>query len=124
MDYNTILLYHWQHNHDENYSFGNILVLFLIDCKMTYVGSSYNGRRTYTISGRICQRWDKQRPHSHSFVTDNFPDVSVANANNYCRNPDNHTDGPWCYTIDPDIERESCGIKLCMQPGMLFENYY
>lgn len=32
---------------------------------------------------------------------------------NYCRNPDRDKRGPWCYTMDPNIRHQSCGIKKC-----------
>lgn len=31
---------------------------------------------------------------------------------NYCRNPDG-SERPWCYTTDPQVEREFCDIPNC-----------
>merc|ERR1712179_482006 len=32
---------------------------------------------------------------------------------NYCRNPDNEDEGPWCYTTDPNKRWEFCDVPLC-----------
>uniref|UniRef100_A0A8C6ZK62 Kringle domain-containing protein n=1 Tax=Nothoprocta perdicaria TaxID=30464 RepID=A0A8C6ZK62_NOTPE len=32
---------------------------------------------------------------------------------NYCRNPDGDKRGPWCYTLEPAVRHQSCGIKKC-----------
>lgn len=36
---------------------------------------------------------------------------------NYCRNPDNSTVGPWCFTIDPQphLRHQECGVPQCSQ---------
>lgn len=36
---------------------------------------------------------------------------------NYCRNPDNATVGPWCFTTDPrpHLRHQECGIPQCSQ---------
>ena len=35
---------------------------------------------------------------------------------NYCRNPDNDSHGPWCYTMDPRTPFDYCAIKPCCEP--------
>ena len=32
---------------------------------------------------------------------------------NYCRNPDNDPEGPWCYTTNPEVRWEKCNIRWC-----------
>ena len=35
--------------------------------------------------------------------------------NNFCRNPDLSESTIWCYTIDPDVEKEICSpLELCL----------
>ena len=34
---------------------------------------------------------------------------------NYCRNPDNSSSGPWCFTSDPSLRHQRCGIPQCSQ---------
>ena len=69
-----------------------------------------------TRSGKTCQRWDSQTPHvpqASLVVAGNFPDSSVSDAENSCRNIDNDGNGPWCYTMDPSTRWEYCDIPLC-----------
>ena len=74
------------------------------------------GKTDVTGSGKICQEWISQWPHEHSHGDDAmFPDGRAAAARNFCRNPDNHIDGPWCYTIDPNQRYEFCNVALCTQ---------
>jgi len=43
-----------------------------------------------------------------------FPDESVNDASNYCRNPDSDYDeGVWCYTTDPATRWERCDVPAC-----------
>ncbi|EDL02069.1 plasminogen, isoform CRA_i [Mus musculus] len=37
---------------------------------------------------------------------------------NYCRNPDNDEQGPWCYTTDPDKRYDYCNIPECEEECM------
>ena len=85
-----------------------------IDCIQTEIGSEYTGSWSYTATGKVCQRWDSQHPHRHNLNnSDLFPDRNLANS--YCRNPDRKNgSGPWCFTTDPDVEWESCGLPLCL----------
>ena len=84
------------------------------DCKMKNLGTDYAGTKSETKSGIPCQRWDMQYPHEHS-QTDarRFPDATVSDASNFCRNPNQNPTGPWCFTIDPDLKWEVCDIPLC-----------
>nr|XP_033782287.1 hepatocyte growth factor-like protein isoform X2 [Geotrypetes seraphini] len=73
-------------------------------------GEDYRGLVDHTESGRECQRWDLQTPHKHLFRPEKYPDKSLDD--NYCRNPDS-SERPWCYTTDPNINREYCHIHKC-----------
>jgi len=64
-------------------------------------GADYRGCQSKTRSGRTCQRWRNQSPHTHS---QSYLD---AEDKDFCRNPDNeHT--IWCYTSDPGKRWEFC----------------
>ncbi|XP_044609970.1 hepatocyte growth factor-like protein isoform X7 [Equus asinus] len=73
-------------------------------------GEDYRGAVDRTESGRECQRWDLQHPHAHPFEPGKFLDKDLDD--NYCRNPDG-SERPWCYTTDPQTEREFCDLPLC-----------
>jgi hypothetical protein len=92
------------------------MYLHYTDCTHTTIGQEYLGTKAHTITGRSCQKWDLQYPHVHGMTDPNdFPDVSLEHANNYCRNPDRRPGtGPWCFTANPDILWEPCGIPLCL----------
>ncbi|XP_067861042.1 hepatocyte growth factor [Heptranchias perlo] len=81
-----------------------------VEC-MTCNGESYRGPMDHTESGKECQRWDLQKPHSHRFHPERFPDKGLND--NYCRNPNGRT-RPWCYTLDPHTSWEYCAIKECV----------
>ncbi|XP_063983190.1 uncharacterized protein LOC135165643 [Diachasmimorpha longicaudata] len=44
---------------------------------------------------------------------DDFPERSLRLAKNYCRNPTGDPKGPWCYTMEPSLIDDECGIPLC-----------
>lgn len=76
------------------------------DCFRMKLGRGYNGRVNVTVSGRDCQPWGSHIPHAHNFTW-------LWTEENFCRNPDDRADGPWCYTMDPETALESCGITQC-----------
>ena len=81
-------------------------------------GTDYKGKVKVTINNKKCQNWNSQTPHTHAVGNPTlYPDASLSDAQNYCRNPDNSADGPWCFTLDPDTEWERCDIPLC-NPGL------
>ena len=75
-----------------------------LECKTTDRGTEYIGFVNITQSGIECQRWDLYTPH-YSYFTDQ--------PENYCRNPDSTSGGPWCYTTNSSIRWELCGIPKC-----------
>nr|XP_020664690.1 plasminogen isoform X1 [Pogona vitticeps] len=78
-------------------------------------GKDYRGKISSTSGGRTCQEWHLQTPHRH----DSFTPVSHPRSGlekNYCRNPDDDVNGPWCYTTDPNKAWEYCDVPQCPSP--------
>jgi hypothetical protein len=97
------------HNHRQLY----VYFILAEDCKMTTKGLEYRGHISVTISGRTCQRWDRQYPHRQDYG--GYLPGRSSDHENYCRNPkdDSDVNGPWCYTTDSDKRWEHCNIPLC-----------
>lgn len=76
------------------------------ECLGTDNGISYFGTMKQTKDGTECQSWSAQTPHSHKYGY-------LEDQGNYCRNPDQDENGPWCLTTDPDIQWQSCDIPHC-----------
>ncbi|XP_028418128.1 A disintegrin and metalloproteinase with thrombospondin motifs adt-1-like [Dendronephthya gigantea] len=73
-------------------------------------GSSYHGNISVTAAGITCQSWTEQCPHRHTMNT-TYPELN--NAKNYCRNPKNSGQRPWCFTTDWNKRWEYCDIPKC-----------
>ena len=70
------------------------------------------GTVSHTESGRQCQRWDQQLPHSHSYnKAEYFADGVLPE--NYCRNALYENYNLWCFTEDEGKRWEYCNIKRC-----------
>ena len=73
--------------------------------------NEYQGRVSITRSGKTCQKWTSQYPHSHGFATPNkgFGD------HNYCRyfgHPPGLIDAEtvWCFTTDSNVTWDYCDV--------------
>lgn len=53
--------------------------------------------------------------YSHRYT----PTLRNGLEDNFCRNPDRDPRGPWCYTTDPAVRFQSCGIKSCREGKQL-----
>ncbi|MBN3295258.1 HGF factor, partial [Amia calva] len=76
-------------------------------------GSNYKGRRSVTKGGLKCQAWTSTVPHDHNFLPTRYKRKDLLE--NYCRNPNNETTGPWCYTTDPSTRHQSCEVPQCSE---------
>lgn len=56
---------------------------------------------------------------SRRFYPDRYPTQDLRE--NFCRNPNNDPGGPWCYTTDPNVRAEECGIPQCSE-GKALQN--
>ncbi|CAF0910943.1 unnamed protein product [Adineta ricciae] len=86
----------------------------IADCSITKDGIiHYSGQQALSKFGEECELWSHLQTIFPSVVTDPnfFNDASVKEAENYCRNPDNKGDGPWCYVLRSDkFEPVTCGV--------------
>uniref|UniRef100_A0AAV2IXU0 Hepatocyte growth factor n=1 Tax=Knipowitschia caucasica TaxID=637954 RepID=A0AAV2IXU0_KNICA len=74
---------------------------------------NYRGRRSWTKSNITCQAWSDNIINEHTFDPDKYPAHDLRQ--NFCRNPNNDPGGPWCYTIDPNVRAEECGLPQCSE---------
>lgn len=75
-------------------------------------GDAFRGSVATTTSGRTCQQWSRQWPHTHTLVA-GTPWGGELQAN-YCRNPLDFgvplQRAPWCFTTDPEVRWELCDV--------------
>lgn len=92
----------------------------LKNCKLTLAGVNYIGDMNETQAGSRCRRWET----IIGFTDNDFPDLSVRKARNFCRNPNSDPYGPWCYIHAAKQKKDTCNIPLCSSdcrltgPGM------
>ena len=69
-------------------------------------GRSYVGEANTTVDGIPCQKWSDTEPHDHSFTH--------VGDHNFCRNPTGASQSQvWCFTVDPDRDRQNCSVPFC-----------
>ena len=88
-------------------------------CRLTQEGREYRGNTSVTIDGFTCQAWTSQTPLLHEMTDpDLFPDQTLEEAQNFCRNPDGHPHGPWCYKMEHTASttitaKTTCNVPYC-----------
>ena len=63
------------------------------ECRETKSGETYTGTVSTTTDGWSCEYWVNIEGTIEGMQAKDFPDESVQNARNYCRNPDNDSRG-------------------------------
>lgn len=87
---------------------------FCIDCKISDTGVEYSGTRDVTETLKLCLPWNTLSEHATALQNpDRFPDATLDDAVNYCRNPDRKAGGPWCFYGDSQSQWEYCDIPSC-----------
>ena len=75
----------------------------------------YRGETNTTTTGRTCQRWDLQYPHTHLYTPERFPDAGLGSSrhpHNGCRAPGGLRNGrTWCFTTDADVRWDWCDLE-------------
>eukprot|EP00075_Anas_platyrhynchos_P001321 XP_005015962.2 plasminogen [Anas platyrhynchos] len=84
--------------------------IYLLQCKRG-IGKDYRGTEAKTWRGIPCQKWAEKTPHNPNITPEKYPSAGLEE--NYCRNPDDDVNGPWCYTTDPAIRFDYCNIPEC-----------
>eukprot|EP00041_Stephanoeca_diplocostata_P036329 m.1319955 g.1319955 ORF g.1319955 m.1319955 type:complete len:385 (-) comp24845_c0_seq32:2773-3927(-) len=81
---------------------------YCVDGVIVGTSTDYRGNVSTTISGRTCQQWGAQSPHSHSITPSNYPLGGLGDgSHNFCRAPDGYY-LLWCYTTDPFMRYDIC----------------
>ena len=88
------------------------------DCKQNVRGLKYTGKINITEKGENCLPWNDQYISLYWKLKDSqYPDKSVEEASNYCRNIWNFEKGPWCFTSHYNSSKNYtlayCGIPIC-----------
>ncbi|XP_038623659.1 plasminogen-like isoform X2 [Tachyglossus aculeatus] len=89
--------------------------IYLSECKIGN-GESYRGTVSKTKAGVTCQKWTALSPHVPKYSPTLYPYKGLEE--NYCRNPDLDSQGPWCYTTDPEKRYDYCDIPECEEECM------
>ncbi|XP_070547881.1 plasminogen-like [Ptychodera flava] len=83
------------------------------ECYINSDASDYRGRVSRTTSGKTCQKWSSQYPHSHGNTRGRIPNAGLGD-HNHCRNPDGEPEA-WCYTTNHYTRWEYCNVGQRLQ---------
>lgn len=93
-------------------------------CFVPKKASQYRGLQDRTKSGRKCQAWAAVKPHAGAEATNDAAGSAKGLGNHaYCRQPTQDFPVPWCYTVDPQVEKEECNIPQCEASGAFLRDF-
>jgi len=93
-------------------------------CFVPKKASQYRGLQDRTKSGRKCQTWAAVTPHAGAEATNDSAGPAKGLGNHaYCRQPTDDFPVPWCYTMDPVVEKEECSIPECEATGAFARDF-
>lgn len=92
----------------------------LPECSSNRLGLGYVGHQSASAAGHPCIPWNHEAVPDTFKLAKLFPDGSVDDASNYCRNPDKNGNGTWCFTSAPEFPREVCNVRECLYQSMFF----
>jgi serine/threonine protein kinase len=79
-------------------------------------GLTYTGTVNVTASGLPCMSWDLQLPFDVRPINSLLRRDLIGH--NYCRNPEQRSDQPWCYaSTSSGIVPENCAVAACVAPS-------
>lgn len=74
-------------------------------------GKDYKGTLSVTMRGFTCLPWASPKAVKKAVGKEFLPEVKLEA--NYCRNPDDDTEGPWCFVDYPNVTMDYCELELC-----------
>jgi len=77
-------------------------------CALSEDLRNYNGEVKTTKVGLSCQLWSARIPHISQYLNDE--------RHSFCRNPNNRTGGPWCYTTNNGAIWQYCDVGTSLSP--------
>ncbi|XP_041375324.1 plasminogen-like [Gigantopelta aegis] len=83
-----------------------------LECLKVKKSRSYKGGINFTVHGERCVRWDDVPDLTYTSI--HFPDYTVQEAGNKCRNPNGEKKRVWCYT-SPDKRWSFCPLVTCSE---------
>jgi len=102
----------WCYTTDPSQKWEYCLRMCTDPCYNKTFGDDYRGTQSRTLSGITCQNWSQNKPHVHNFKQINYPKADLNE--NYCRNPDKSSGGPWCFTNDVNTRWGYC-FPMCTE---------
>jgi hypothetical protein len=95
-----------------------------MSCYVPEKAKAYRGLQDSTKSGRKCQNWTAVKPHAGAGESGKTASSDAGLGNHsYCRAPSADFPAPWCYTLDPAMEKEECSIPECKATGAFARDF-